>query len=389
MKELKYVVGANFGDEGKGLMTDYFCHQAISKGKKVLGILPNGGAQRGHTVVTPDGKRHVFHHMSSGTFAGADTYFGANFILNPMVFMQEYYELNPNTKFFADGLCKVSTPYDMLYNQAVEIARGNNRHGSCGLGIFETIDRYKNTTYTTYYEDFICPSIGFTKGIKEYLSLVKKYYEEKCEKQLGKNISDIFDVWNSDGLINHYVNDFEQMINIVKVNSSCNFEQCFDQYDVGVVELGQGLLLDSENHDYFPNLTPSRTTFHGNTQYLLPLHSNDGELEICYVTRTYLTRHGNGRLDNECSKEELSDKIEDKTNIPNEFQGSLRFAPLDVDSLIDRINEDFHFLYLSRARKTLAITHCDQLSIWENMDKILDNFDQVYTSLGETRKNIK
>ena len=66
---------------------------AISNGKKVLGILPNGGAQRGHTVVTPDGKRHVFHHMSSGTFAGADTYFGANFILNPMVFMQEYCHL--------------------------------------------------------------------------------------------------------------------------------------------------------------------------------------------------------------------------------------------------------------------------------------------------------
>lgn len=388
MKELKYVVGANFGDEGKGLMTDYFCHQAISNGKKVLGILPNGGAQRGHTVVTPDGKRHVFHHMSSGTFAGADTYFGINFILNPMVFMQEYYELMPNTKFFADGLCKVSTPYDMLYNQAVEIERGNNRHGSCGLGIFETLNRYKNTIDMIYYEDFICPSIGFTKGIKEYLSRVKKYYEEKAKDELGKNISDIFDIWDSDGLANHYVNDFNQMMNVVKVESSCNFEQLFDQYDVGVVELGQGLLLDSENRDYFPNLTPSRTTFHGNTPYLLPLYSG-GELEICYVTRTYLTRHGNGRLDNECSKEELSDKIEDKTNIPNDFQGSLRFAPLDIDSLIDRINDDFYFINLHRARKTLAITHCDQLSIWEDTDKLLDNFDQVYTSLGETRKDIK
>ena len=388
MKELKYVVGANFGDEGKGLMTDYFCHQAISNGKKVVGILPNGGAQRGHTVATPEGKRHVFHHMSSGTFAGADTYFGGNFIINPMVFMQEYNELTPNTKFFADGLCKVSTPYDMLYNQAVEIERGNNRHGSCGLGIFETLNRYKNTIDMIYYEDFICPSIGFTKGIKEYLSRVKKYYEKKAKDELGKNISDIFDIWDSDGLANHYVNDFNQMMNIVKVESSCNFEQFFDQYDVGVVELGQGLLLDSENHDYFPNLTPSRTTFHGNTPYLLPLY-NGGELEICYVTRTYLTRHGNGRLDNECNREELSDKIKDKTNLPNNFQGSLRFAPLDVDSLIDRIDKDYYFINLHGARKTLAVTHCDQLSIWENMDKILDNFDQVYTSLGETRKNIR
>lgn len=386
MKELKYVVGANFGDEGKGLMTDYFCHQAISNGKKVLGILPNGGAQRGHTVVTPDGKRHVFHHMSSGTFTGADTYFGANFILNPMVFMQEYYELKPSTKFYIDDMCKVSTPFDMLYNQAVEVERGNNRHGSCGLGIFETIDRYKNTTYSPYYGDFIYPSIGFTCGIREYLFRVKKYYEEKARTQLGKNISDIFDVWDSDGLVNHYIHDFEQMSNIVKI---CNESYIEENYDVGVVELGQGLLLDSENHDYYPNLTPSRTTFHGNAQYIQLPFGDISDLEVCYVTRTYLTRHGNGRLDNECKKEELSNNIEDKTNLPNEFQGSLRFAPLDVDSLIDRINKDFYFLNLPGARKTLAITHCDQLSIWENMDKILDNFDQVYTSLGETRKTIK
>lgn len=386
MKKLKYVVGANFGDEGKGLMTDYFCHQAISNGKKVLGILPNGGAQRGHTVVTPEGKRHVFHHMSSGTFAGADTYFGGNFIINPMVFMQEYNELKPSTKFYINDICKVSTPFDMLYNQAVEVTRGNNRHGSCGLGIFETIDRYKNTAYFPYYGDFICPSIGFTCGIREYLFRVKKYYEEKARTQLGKNISDIFDVWDSDGLVNHYIHDFEQMSNIVKI---CNESYIEENYDVGVVELGQGLLLDSENHDYYPNLTPSRTTFHGNMQYIQPMHSNGGDLEICYVTRTYLTRHGNGRLDNECKKEELSNSIEDKTNLPNEFQGSLRFAPLDVDSLIDRIDRDYYFINLHGARKTLAVTHCDQLSIWENMDKILDNFDQVYTSLGETRKNIK
>ena len=386
MRELKYVIGANFGDEGKGLMADYFCHQAISNGKKVLGILPNGGAQRGHTVVTPEGKQHVFHHMSSGTFAGADTYFGGNFIINPMVFMQEYNELKPSTKFYINDICKVSTPFDMLYNQAVEVERGNNRHGSCGLGIFETIDRYKNTAYSPYYGDFICPSIGFTCGIREYLFRAKKYYEEKARTKLGKNISDIFDVWDSDGLVNHYIHDFEQMSNIVNI---CNESYIEENYDVGVVELGQGLLLDSENHEYYPNLTPSRTTFHGNVQYIQPMHSNGGDLEICYVTRTYLTRHGNGRLDNECKREELSDKIEDKTNLPNEFQGSLRFAPLDVDSLIDRINKDFYFLYLPGARKTLAVTHCDQLSIWENMGKILDSFDQVYTSLGETRKNIR
>nr|WP_279048354.1 adenylosuccinate synthetase [Bifidobacterium catenulatum] len=66
MTDVKIVVGANFGDEGKGLMADYFCHQAVSQGKKCLNVLTNGGAQRGHTVVYTDRKRHVFKHFSSG-----------------------------------------------------------------------------------------------------------------------------------------------------------------------------------------------------------------------------------------------------------------------------------------------------------------------------------
>ena len=79
---IKIVVGANFGDEGKGLMTDYFCRQSALRGEKCLVVLHNGGAQRGHTVVTPEEHRHVFHHFGSGTFAGADTYLSGDFIVS-------------------------------------------------------------------------------------------------------------------------------------------------------------------------------------------------------------------------------------------------------------------------------------------------------------------
>ena len=62
MKTVKIVIGANFGDEGKGLMTDYFA----SKNNNSIVVMHNGGAQRGHTVVTPEGIRHVFHHFPQG-----------------------------------------------------------------------------------------------------------------------------------------------------------------------------------------------------------------------------------------------------------------------------------------------------------------------------------
>lgn len=46
-KQIKVVIGANFGDEGKGLMTDYFCKR-LSENGSVLNIRFNGGAQAGH-----------------------------------------------------------------------------------------------------------------------------------------------------------------------------------------------------------------------------------------------------------------------------------------------------------------------------------------------------
>ena len=68
-KQIKVVIGANFGDEGKGLITDYFCKR-LSENGSVLNIRFNGGAQAGHTVVVPtlgQQKRHVRTAMDEFT----------------------------------------------------------------------------------------------------------------------------------------------------------------------------------------------------------------------------------------------------------------------------------------------------------------------------------
>ena len=86
MKELNIVIGANYGDEGKGLVTN-----AVTKNNGLV-ILGNGGAQRGHTVVH-DGIRHVFHHFGSATLKGAASYASAAFLLNPVEYSREVNEL--------------------------------------------------------------------------------------------------------------------------------------------------------------------------------------------------------------------------------------------------------------------------------------------------------
>lgn len=377
---VKVVIGANFGDEGKGLMTDYFCHQSALRGEKCLVVLHNGGAQRGHTVVTPDGKRHVFHHFGSGTFAGADTFLSKDFILNPMVFRQEWEELKSieiAPKVYVYPECRVTTPYDMIANQVIEESRKNKRHGSCGIGIFETIKRYEN-------------GYGFLLGMlrenRDLISFTMVDSKEYIYRMLKNESIEIKDEWReiieSDGLSNRYMDDLKFMIN--HIHSSDMY--IMPDYDCVVFEGGQGILLDQNNKDYFPHLTPSNTGINNPLKIISNMHCKP-DIEVCYVTRTYLTRHGAGRLDGECDKEEINPDMHDLTNVPNPHQGTLRYAKLDEESLEDRILKDFEPARQYGAKLSLAVTHENEYDhVFSNEFK--KNFDCFYFSDGETRESV-
>ena len=83
------------GDEGKGLTTQQFCNKFKSQGLNPIVVCYNGGSQRSHTCVH-NGFRHAFRHFGSGTLVGCPTYLSEEFILNPIIFRQEYEELVQN-----------------------------------------------------------------------------------------------------------------------------------------------------------------------------------------------------------------------------------------------------------------------------------------------------
>src|ERR1017187_4409641 len=144
------VIGANYGDEGKGLLTDYLVNRENAPGcgsDDTLVVRFNGGAQAGHTVVTPDGQRHIFSHFGAGTLSGARTFLSKYFVLNPMLFFREKRLLEglglKVQPILVDPRAMVTTPYDMIINQEHERFLGNKREGSCGIGFGETIVRNK------------------------------------------------------------------------------------------------------------------------------------------------------------------------------------------------------------------------------------------------------
>lgn len=350
MKTAKIVVGANFGDEGKGFMTDYFAKEAKDKNQSCLVICHNGGSQKGHTVVSPSGLRHVFHHFGSGAVCGADTYLSSRYIVNPIIYNKELAELrskNIEPRIFVHHQALITTPFDMMINQIAEECRGKSKHGSCGLGIFETIVR--NEEYRI--ESTIS---GFSKLSRLQLGsilnrIISDYFPIRL-KQLG--VDAVPDKWNEilgckESIIDNFLDDFLEM----KKGFSITGDSILDLYDYVIFEGAQGLLLDQNNLEYAPHLTPSSTGIKNPVDIIA---KRDADVEVCYVTRTYMTRHGAGRFDTECEKKEINPRITDLTNIPNPYQDTIRYGTLDLVDLKERIVNDSKGYAV---KKSLAVTH--------------------------------
>lgn len=349
MTEIKVVIGANYGDEGKGLASNYFSDN------KSITVLTNGGAQRGHTVVLPDRRRHTFRHFGSGTMVGSATFFSADFILNPIVFMQEYSALVGISDYklicFRDKACRWSTPYDMIINSIR--SNGKNAHATCGAGIWETVQRSLNLEYSMPFNNFI--SLPYFEKVK-FLTNIRDNYYKKENKNLSKELKEIY---FSDGLMTNFIEDCLCFVDLVKTR-----EMLFlNDYDKVVFENGQGLLLDGQIKGQEDFTTPSRTGL-CRVSDMINRTFNNADVEVCYVSRTYLTRHGRGAMESEIADFKEKNDLVDLTNVPNEFQGSLRYGEINFNKLYDRIEEDFSSRVKDNKNhysKAVMFTHCNKL----------------------------
>jgi len=322
----RVVIGASFGDEGKGLATDYLCAQGAG-----VVVRFNGGANAGHTVNTPDGERHVFRHFGSGSLLDVPTFLSQFFVLNPILFFKELEQLQKlgfRPDVFAHPDCLVTTFIDMMINQFKEEQRAGKRHGSCGIGLHETQNRSKVPELKITMSDL-------WNGGKRLESQIS----ESCGKYAKFRTGQSFDEPAATQAFIECCQQFADYVHPLGIG------QCKDP----VFEGAQGLLLDQDNKEFFPHVTHSSTGMK-NVETLCA-QAGINRKEIYYVSRTYLTRHGAGRL----PREDPSLSYEDDTNKPNQFQGTLRFAPLDSFALASRCRDDAG----SNPWK-LILTHCDQ-----------------------------
>lgn len=375
-KHAKVVIGANFGDEGKGLITDFLASQT---GAETLVVRHNGGAQAGHTVTTPDGKRHVFRHFGSGTLAGAQTFLSRFYVCNPILFFKELAlleSLNITPKVYVAADSPITTPYDMMINQIIEEFRGDGRHGSCGVGCGETVDRTENTDYAVYFGD-----LENTDLLRKKLKSIQTAWTPKRLKALG--VESLSEEWvqrlNSEDIFERYLEEVENFLNRANRAPASILEQT----EYIVFEGAQGLLLDQER-GFFPHVTRSHTGIRN--AVTLAQEAGIAGLEITYITRAYNTRHGAGPLPHELPKKPY-ESVVDETNIFNEYQGDLRFGWLDIDQLTKAIQTDFSDAPDSlKVNYQLAVTCVDQI---EGKHSFVSGGTQQSTGADEFLSRVK
>lgn len=394
MKNIKVVIGANFGDEGKGLLTNYFC---LQEEKEVLNVRFNGTCQAGHTVVTED-KRHVFSHFGAGSFnSNVVSYLSSYFYVNPILFNSEYEKLvnlgiKPIVKICRNS--PVVLIFDVLYNRYIENSRSKDRHGSCGLGLWEAWLR-EQADYNLTVDDL---QKGKNRLFKQIESIRNDYYTSKFLKD-NLDFSETLEIeglsWFDDLLIESFIEDCKIMLSRVEIVEE---EEVLNNYDYLVFEGAQGLLLDWENRDYMPNLTASRTGLF-NVKGLLDYIVGGYDLEVCYITRSYFTRHGAGKFLTEVKdKTEIGVSADDKTNGYNTWQEQFRYGYFDLELFKNTIYSDLNNLKGVSCKKSIAITHLDEthdfIKLKEKDLHYLDFMDMfkdwgLYLSRSEESKRVE
>lgn len=319
------VIGANYGDEGKGRTVDWL---AAPLARDAVVVRSNGGAQAGHTVVQA-GRRHVFHHFGSATLRGASTHCSRFMVSHPLLFAEEraaLVRLGAAPRVTADPRGWVTTPWDMMVNQAVERARGGARHGSCGLGFGETVGRCEETAFGLAVADLSAADLP------ERLRAIRDNWLPQRLTELGLDSAGPLELAGSDALLARYLEQCRAFAALITLRDDASL----GEEGIVIFEAAQGLLLD-QKADGFPHVTRANT----GVANMLAIAAEAGidTIEAVYVTRCYLTRHGRGAMEDERPIGRWF-KVEDATNQPNPWQETLRFGLLAPMRLGKRISDD-------------------------------------------------
>lgn len=290
------VVDLGFGDSGKGRTVDALCRR-----EPVHTVLRfNGGAQAAHNVITPDGRHHCFAQWGSGSLAGeVATVLGPAVVVHPGALRQEAAALqragvaDPWSRLHIDARCRVTTPFLQASGRLREWARGEQAHGSCGVGFGESVDlSQRHPELSLHWADLRHPARAMQK-LQAQRERLSAEWQALALPQAAAELALLHDARAAEP----WLADACALAQRCPPQSLDALAQRVGAPGAVVFEGAQGLLLD-EACGFHPHTSWSDTR-------PAAAHALAAELGLTLrlrnygLLRSYLTRHGAGPLPSE------------------------------------------------------------------------------------------
>ena len=275
------IVGAQWGDEGKGKITDFFAGEADYV------VRFHGGNNAGHTVVV-DNKTYKLHLIPSGVVYGEPmSIIGNGVVVDPKVLLDEIAyikEKGIEPKLMVSDRAHVIMPYHIVLDGVLSGHQGNLAAGSTRRGIAPV---YADKMYRNGIRmiDLLEPEI-FSEKLEKGYGFAKGLIEKSLGGTLKITQNEIFDSYCSYGQkLKDYITDTAlELYNAHKTGKAILFEGA------------QGISLDVD-HGIYPYTTSSNTAAgHISTGTGVSFREID---RIIGVVKAYLSRVGEGPLPSE------------------------------------------------------------------------------------------
>jgi adenylosuccinate synthase len=380
------VVDLGFGDAGKGMLTDYLARHFQAG----VVVRYNGGAQAGHNVTTADGRQHTFSQFGSGTFIpGVKTYLSRYVVIHPGALLVEGAVLEGKGVRDAFSRLRVSdqalviTPFHQAANRIREIARGADRHGSCGVGVGEAVeDAFAHPDDRVLAGDLLNPTM-LRRKLQSIREQKRKQLVELCQgKSLGFSFAREWAIFENGEVIDAWIASISRMGQLGLVAPDSVLEKWLGQTEAVIFEGAQGVLLDAAA-GFHPYTTWSDCTAQNALAMLKELAPDSSVFQIGAL-RSYAVRHGPGPLPTET--DELTAMVSEQ-NKQNEWQGAVRYGWFDA--VLAR-----YALGIVGQIDALAVTHMDilpHLKTWKYCPGYTgdEGFEKMLTILNESGGNLR
>ncbi|MBR7834976.1 adenylosuccinate synthase [Actinospica durhamensis] len=241
------LVGAQWGDEGKGKATD------LLGGSVDYVVRYQGGNNAGHTVVIGD-QKYALHLLPSGILTpGCVPVIGNGVVIDPAVLFQELDALTDRgvdvSQLIISANAHLITPYHRTIDKVTERFLGKNQIGTTGRGIGPTYAD-KINRIGIRVQDLFDPGILAKKvdgALRDRNQMLVKIYNRRAIA--------------AEAIVEEYLGYAEKLRPYV-ADTSLLLNQALDEGKVVLLEGGQGTLLDVD-HGTYPFVTSSNPTAGG------------------------------------------------------------------------------------------------------------------------------